>query len=116
MVRGSSLGTAVLFLAGLLAAAYLLGAILGAALIDWDDDGGDSDRAFWIVFLLVGALLLVAGLFTGARSRWLAAALLSIGAVIGAIATFWTIIIPIAAIALIVLSVLWARRPATAAI
>jgi hypothetical protein len=114
-MRLSRVGTAVLVLGGLLALAYILGAILGGLLFDWEDDGGDNDRWFWIVFLLVGAFLLIAGLVIGARSRWLAAALVSLGAVIGAVVTFWSIVIPIAAIALIILNVLWARRPTTAA-
>ncbi len=104
---------AVLILGGLLALAYLAGAVLGGVLIDWEDDGGDADRLFWMLFLIGGAVLLAAGLFVGNRSpSWLAAALISVGAIAGAIPTFWTIVIPIAAIALVVLSVLWMRRPA----
>lgn len=110
-VRGSRLGTGILVLGGLLAAAYLLGAILGGFLIDWEDDGGDNDRWFWILFLLAGALLLVAGLYLANRSRSLAAGLVSLGALLGAVATFWTIVVPLAAAVLIVLSVLWARQP-----
>lgn len=110
-MRGSRLGTGILVLGGLLAAAYLLGAILGGFLIDWEDDGGDNDRWFWILFLLAGALLLVAGLYLANRSRSLAAGLVSLGALLGAVATFWTIVVPLAAAVLIVLSVLWARQP-----
>ena len=100
---------AVLILGSLLALAYLAGAVFGGLVIDWDE-GDDDDRLFWILFLSGGALLLVAGLFAADRSRWLATTLMSLGAIAGAIASFWTIVIPIAAIALIVLSILWARR------
>jgi len=101
---------AVVILGGLLALAYLAGGVLGGLLVDWDDDGGDNDRLFWILFLIGGAVLLLAGLFVADRSRWLAATLMSLGAIVGAIAIFWSIVVPIAAIALVVLSILWARR------
>ena len=114
-MRGSRIATTILVLGGLLAAAYLLGGILGGLLIDWEDGGGDNDRWFWILFLLAGGLLVVVGLIVANRSRWLAAALLSLGALVGAVVTFWTIVIPIAAAGLIVLSVLWARRPGATA-
>ncbi len=113
-MRTSSLGTAILILGGLLALAYLAAAVVGGLLIDWEDDGGSADRAFWISFLIGGSVLLVAGRLLADRSRWLAAALISLGAIAGAIPTFWTIVIPLAAIALVVLAVLWARRPRAA--
>ena len=113
-MRTSSLGTAVFVLGAILALAYLAGAVLGAVLVDWDDDGGDTDRAFWMIFLLGGCVLLVAGLVLAARSRWLAAVLIVLGAVAGAIATFWTIVVPLAVIALVVLTIMWARRSETA--
>jgi hypothetical protein len=114
-VRGSRLAVAILVLAGLLATGYVLAAIFGGLLIDWDDDGGDSDRWFWIVFMIVGAALLVGGLAAADRSRWLAAALISLGAVLGAVVIFWSVVVPIAAVVLVVLSVLWARRTAPTA-
>jgi hypothetical protein len=113
-MRTSRLGTAVLVLSALLALTYLAGAVLGGLLFDWDDDGGDNDRLFWILFLIAGSVLLLAGLFLADRSRWLAAVLISVGAVVGAIVIFWSIVIPLAAIVLIVLAVLWARSPRAA--
>ncbi|MDQ3859096.1 MAG: hypothetical protein M3327_11735 [Actinomycetota bacterium] len=103
---------AVLILAALLALAYVAGGVLGGLLIDWDDEEGDA--VFWIVFLIGGAVLLLAGLAVAGRSRGLAAALISLGAVAGAIATFWTIVVPVAVVSLVVLSILWARRPQAA--
>jgi hypothetical protein len=110
-MRTSRLSTAILILGGLLALAYLAGAVLGGLLIDWEDDGGADDRVFWMSFLIGGFVLLLAGLLLANRSRSLAAALISLGAIAGAIPTVWTIVIPLAAIALVVLTVLWARRP-----
>ena len=109
-MRTSGLGTAVFVLGGVLALAYLAGAVFGAVLLVWD-----NDLAFWMAFLIGGFVLLVAGLSLGDRSRrWLAAVLILLGAVAGAIATFWTIVVPLAVIALVVLTILWARRSETA--
>lgn len=108
------LGRAVLILGALLAAVYLIAGLVGAIFIDWDDDDG-GDSAFWIVFLVGGALVLVAGLLARSRSRWLAVALLAIGAIAGAVVIFWSVLIPLAALVLIVLAVLWAREPSAPA-
>lgn len=112
-MRATRLGFAILILGGLLGLTYFLGGVLGGLLFDWDDDGGDNDRVFWVVVLISAAVLLLAGLLVANRSRWAAAALVSIGALAGAVVIFWSIVIPLAAIALVVLSILWARqRPA----
>ncbi len=103
------LWTAVLVLGLLLAAAFTLFAVLGAVLIDFEDDGGD--RGFWIGFLLAGAAFLAAGVWIARRSPWVAVALLAVGAILGALVTFWTVIVPLAALALVVLAILWARSP-----
>jgi hypothetical protein len=106
---------ALVVLGTVVAVAYLLaGVVVGLWPSVWDDTG-TGDQIFWIVFLAGGGLLLLAGLRISMRSPWPAAVLISLGAVVGAIPTFWTVIAPIAAITLVVLSVVYARRTAGAA-
>jgi hypothetical protein len=94
---------------------YLLaGVVVGLWPSVWDDTGTD-DQIFWIVFLVGGGLLLLAGLRVSLRSPWTAAVLISLGALAGAIPTFWTVLAPIAAVTLVVLSIVYARRAAGAA-
>ncbi len=104
------LWTTLLILGGLLAlAALVLGLLIGFD-DDWDSTG---ERVLWFVLTLGGALLLAAGLWYSTRSRTSATAvLISIGALMVGVAIFWSIIVPIAAIAVIVLAVMWIRRPA----
>lgn len=94
-------------LSALAAAAYILAAILGIIFEASDDTSG---IVIWVVLLLGGGLLILVGLRTFTRSPWLGAVVLSVGAAAGALALVWSIIAPIAAIVLIVLSVLYARR------
>ena len=99
-------------LGGLLAlAALVLGLLIGFD-EDWDSNG---ERGLWFVLTLGGALLLAAGLWYSTRSRTpTAAVLISIGALMVGVAMFWSIIVPIAAIAVIVMAIMWIRRPALA--
>ena len=62
------------------------------------------------VFLVGGAILLFAGLRISRRSPWGGFALISVGALAGALPIFWTLIALVLAIALVVLSFLYARR------
>ena len=105
--------TVAYVLALVLALGYLVAGIGGWIGDVTDDDG--SDLAFWLVFLLGGALLILVGLF--GVSRWSAAsvALLAIGALAGALALFWTIVVPVFALVLVVLAITVARRGRTAA-
>lgn len=114
LVRGWGLRSWLLGLGVLLALAYLvLGILIGVFDDEWDSTG---ERTFWLVLTLGGAALLAAGLWLAQRaaSRMVAVALIVIGALMGAVATFWLVITAIVAIAVIVLAFLWARRPAAA--
>jgi hypothetical protein len=65
---------------------------------------------------LVAAVLVAAGLLTARRtSPWLSATLVILGALVGGVMLVWTLIVPILALALIVLAVLNARRSASVA-
>jgi hypothetical protein len=93
------------------AVAYLLIGVIGGLWASHWDDASASDQILWIAFLVGGALLLLAGLRISRRSRWTAAALISLGAVLGAIAIFWTVVSLVFAVTLVVLSILHARAP-----
>jgi hypothetical protein len=100
---------ALVVLGTVVAVVYLLaGVVVGLWPSVWDDTG-TGDQIFWIVFLVGAGLLLLAGLRISNQSPWPAAALISVGALAGALPTFWTVIAPIAAITLVVLSIVYAR-------
>ena len=59
-------------------------------------------------------ILVFLGLRMSRRSPWLGATLISVGAVAGALPIFWTILALVVAVALVVLSIMYARRAAGA--
>src|ERR671935_3254703 len=69
-------------LAVVLSIAYAAAAIVGAAADVTDGDG--SDLVFWLVLLFGGAALILAGLFLTRRRTWTSIALVSVGALAGA--------------------------------
>jgi hypothetical protein len=89
---------------------YVLAGIITGIWPSFWDDSSTGDRIGWIALLVGGGVLLLAGLRMSIRSPWPAAVLISVGAVAGALATFWTVVAPIVAITLVVLSILYARR------
>jgi len=90
------------------------GTLIGLNPSHWDE-ASTSDQVFFVLFSLGGALLLVVGLrLGGLGARWPAAVLISVGAIAGAMAVFWTLLLPLLAIALVVLRIRRAQR-ATAA-
>jgi hypothetical protein len=106
-----NLTTAAYWLALVLGIAYAAGGIIG-----WAADVADGDRsdlAFWLLFLLGGAALILVGLFVA--RRWSSAILISIGAAAGALALFWSILAPLLAVVLIALAVAAARQTPAAA-
>jgi hypothetical protein len=105
------LAAATRFLVLALSALYVLAAVAGLALVNFSST---RDLVLWTVLLLVGAAFLAAGqllLPTGTAS----AAVVSLGAVLGGLPLFWTLLVPIAVAAVIACSVRLARRPATPA-
>jgi len=99
-------------LAIVLAVAYAAVGIIGGLAIDFDDS---SDRLFWILLLVIAAALLLLGVAVAPRSRWLAVAGLALGGILGSVVLFWAILPALLTLVLIVLAVLWARRPTTPA-
>ena len=99
----------MLVLGGLLAlAAAVLGLVIGLG-GDWDSNG---ERAIWFVLTLGGAALLAAGLWYSLRRPSMTAAVLNVvGALMCGFVAFWSVLMPLAAVAVAVLAILWARRP-----
>jgi len=106
------LAAATRFLVLALSALYALAAIAGLALVNFSST---RDLVLWTVLLVGGAVLLAAAqlLLPTGTSAW--AALVSLGAVVGGLPLFWTLLVPIAVAAVIACSVRLARRPATPA-
>ena len=94
-------------LAGVLGIGYIAAGLAGAAL---DTTGGGSDLAVWLLLLIGGGALVLGGSFASASGNALGVALAAIGAAAGALALFWTAIVPVLAIAFVVLSVISLRR------
>lgn len=66
------------------------------------------DKANWelmgsIIYVAAGALVAIGLLAFGRTSRWLAVALVTLGALAGGLFLVWTLVMPIAALVLIVL-------------
>lgn len=97
-------------LAGLLAITYLLAGVIGAAERGHWDEASASDEVLWYVFSFGGCLLLVVGLRALDGSPWVGAVVAAVGAAVGALPIFWTIVVPVLAILFVVLVVVYARR------
>ena len=96
--------------ARIVSVAYVLAGIAGGIWPGHWDESNAIDQIMWVVLLVGGGLLIFAGLRVFGRSPWGGAALVSLGAVAGALVLFWTIIVLAAALALIIVSVISARR------
>jgi uncharacterized membrane protein len=110
-MTGDGLASATRFLVLALSALYAIAAVAGLVLADFRST---RDILLWMLLLLAGAALLAAGqllLPTGVAS----AALISIGAVIGGLPLFWTLLVPVAVAVVIACSVKLARRGPTPA-
>lgn len=101
---------ALLRLGWVVAVFYLVfGLVIGLLPSHWDE-ASLTDQVFYIVFVVGGGVLLAVGLRVFEQAAWPGAALVSVGAVAGAVPLFWTLLLPLFAIALLVLSVRDARR------
>ena len=101
---------ALLRLGWVAAIIYLgFGLVLGFLPSHWDE-ASLTDQVLYIVFLVGGGLLLIAGLRLFSGSPVVGAVLVSIGGLAGAAPLFWTLLLPLVAITLVVLSVLDVRR------
>ena len=96
--------------------AYLIVGVAGAIWPGHWDDAAASDQIVWAVLLVGGGLAVLAGLRLLPRAPARGGMLVSIGAVVGALPIFWALLPLLLAVALIVLSVLYARRAPRAAV
>jgi hypothetical protein len=65
---------------------------------------------YWFVTLCGGGTLVLLGSFVITRPGWALAAVI-LGCLMGMIATVWTVLLPVAALALVVLSILQVGKP-----
>ena len=108
----SGLEKALLGLGMFTGIAYLIVGVAGAIWPGHWDEAAASDQILWAVFLIGGGLLVLAGLRLLRDAPGRGATLVSLGAVLGACPIFWALLPLLLAIALLVLSVLYARRAA----
>src|SRR5262245_25036111 len=110
-MRGQSLASATRFLVIALGLLYALAAVGGLALVEFEHT---RDIVLWTAFLAVGAVLLLAGQLL-VRQGPLSAVLISLGALVGGIPLFWTLLVPIAVAVVIASSIALVRRSAAPA-
>ena len=103
---GQSLASATRVLVLALGLLYALAAVGGLAIVEF---GSTRDIVLWTAFLAVGAALLLAGQLLVDRGA-LSATFICLGAVIGGLPLFWTLLVPIAVAAVIACSIALARR------
>jgi hypothetical protein len=108
-MSGDGLASATRFLVLALSILYGLAAVVGLALLDFDTT---REIVFWLVLLSAGAALMLVGQLA-APAGWLSAGLVSVGAAVGGLPLFWTLIVPIAVAAVIACSIALARRHAS---
>ena len=90
--------------------AWLFAAVLVVAAFVMPVVDKANNQLLGDVMNVVGAVLIVAGLYAFSKSPWVAVALVAVGAVVGSLPILQLFIPPIAAIVLIVLIVRDARR------
>jgi hypothetical protein len=105
-MSGEGLVSATKFLVLALSVLYVVAALGGLAVFDFDAAG---NVAVWLSFLLVGAALMLLGQLAMAPGT-LSAVLVSLGAALGGLQLYWTLLVPIAVAAVIACSVALARR------
>jgi hypothetical protein len=67
---------------------------------------GDGGIPFWFGSLVGGGTLILVGTMAFRHRPWLYCSLITVGCLAGAIATMWTLVIPVIALVVIVLAVL----------
>ncbi|GIU94092.1 MAG: hypothetical protein KatS3mg012_0549 [Gaiellaceae bacterium] len=88
-----------------LSALFVVAALAGVLFLDYEP----GRAAAWVAVLVGGATLMLVGQRVE-RSPALSATLVSTGAIAGGFPLFWTIVVPVAAAAVVASSVALARR------
>ncbi len=73
-------------------------------------DGDGSDMFFWLLLLVGGGAIVLAGVATLRTRPWGSVAAFAVGGIAGSLALFWSVVAPVLAITLLVLGVVHARR------
>jgi hypothetical protein len=87
----------------------VLGIMIGVMPSNWEEASTSAQLVF-VALAVAGSLVLALGLWLFQRSPWLGVALVSIGAILGALPLFWMVVPMLLAVALVVLSIVHARR------
>ena len=91
--------------------AYIVLGIVEVAVRVLSSDSIDPEAvAFWFVSLCGGGTLVLLGSFVLTRPGWALAAVV-LGCLMGMIATLWTLLLPVAALALVIISILQVGKP-----
>ena len=89
---------------------YLLwGLVFGLMPSHWEESGV-MDQVLFLVLMIGGSVLLGLGLWVLSRAPWPGAMLISLGGILGALPVFWMLLPLVVAVALVVLSIVYARR------
>jgi hypothetical protein len=96
----------IALLGGFLGAGFIVMGIVESAIAI---NGNDSIVFFWFPALCGGGLAILLGVFKVRQPARLSVALITLGAATGGLAMAWTLIVPLLAIALVVL--VWRRQP-----
>ena len=72
----------------------------------FDTDAGDGGIPFWFGSLVGGGAMVLLGALAFRHRPWLSFGLITVGCLAGAVATMWTLVIPLVALAVIVLALL----------
>jgi hypothetical protein len=110
-VRRDRTWTAIVILGGLLALACAFFGLLVGFEDDWDST---AEQAAFIAATLLGASILLAGVWISRRREKLGAGLIILGALVCGFMIWWTIVAGFVALAVIVLTIVWIRRPLVA--
>ena len=106
-MSGEGLASTTKFLVLALGVLYVVAALGGLAVLPVDN------VVPWLSFLLIGAALMFVGQLALPPSG-LSALLVSLGAALGGLQLYWTLVVPIAVAAVIACSIALARRAAPA--
>jgi hypothetical protein len=90
---------------------YVVSGIVGAFAFGATDG---SDTFWWLLLLVGGGALVLAGAFVLDSRRILSVAVTIVGALAGALALFWSVVAPVLAIVLALLTIVRARRISSA--
>jgi hypothetical protein len=90
---------------------FILFGVVEVAVRVLSSDPTDTEAVvYWFVTLCGGGTLVLLGSYVITRPGWALAAVV-IGCLLGMIATIWTVLLPLAALALVVLSILQIGKP-----